>query len=275
MTQALTQADRDAAYNNGAAVPGWPALSAKRVAESATWRAAHPTHLDLPFGPAERTKWDLYPAADPEAPCFVFIHGGWWMFGAREENAIVAAGFAAHGWSVALPGYTLTPEASLSRIVDEIALALDWLQANGTRHGIAGPVIIAGWSAGALLAILALEHPIAHAALAFSGAYDLAPIRHTYLNENLRLTTEEIDRLSPLRRPTAAKPLSLAFGSAELPALLRDGRALHAKRRDINPVGGLLDLQGRNHFTIYDELTQPDGALVREALRLAAHPPTG
>ena len=147
----LTQAERDASYNNGAAVPEVHELTAQRVAASKAWRKAHPGHLDIPYAPQARTRWDLFPADDPHAPCFVFIHGGWWQFGAREENSIVAAGFAPHGWSVALPGYTLTPDASLAQIAAEIHAALDWLQAHGASHGIGGPVLLGGWSAGALL----------------------------------------------------------------------------------------------------------------------------
>lgn len=264
-----SQAERDAAYDNGAAVPAVAALTAERLAHSAVWRAAQTAHLDIAYAPGERTRWDLFPAADPNAPCLVFIHGGWWQFGAREENAWVVAGLGAHGWSVALPGYTLTPDASLTQIVAEIRAALDWLQAYGGDYGITGPVLLAGWSAGALLAILGLSHPSVRAALAFSGAYELGPLRDTYLDAKLRLTDAEIATLSPLRLPPVAKPLSLAFGGDELPALLADARALHARRRAADPVGRLLALPGRNHFTIYEELCRPDGALVSELLWLA------
>ena len=265
----LTQAERDAAYNNGAAVPEVGEETQWRVAASTAWRAAHPAYLDIPYAPAERTKWDLFPAADPAAPCFVFIHGGWWQFGAREENAIAARGLAAHGWSVALPGYTLTPEASLTRIVEEIGAALDWFEAKRASYRISGPVVLSGWSAGALLAILGLAHPVVGAALAFSGAYELGPIRDTYLNRKLNLTPTEIETLSPLRLTPVAKPLSLACGGRELPALLNDGRKLHAQRRAVDAVGRLIEPEGLNHFTIYRELTEPDGVLVQEALRLA------
>lgn len=270
MSSTLTQAERDAAYNNGAAVPAVATLEAERIAASKAWRDAHPGHLDIPYGASARTRWDLYPADDPAAPCLVFIHGGWWQFGCREDNAVVAAGFAPHGWSVAMPGYTLTPEASLTQIVAEICAALDWLQANGASRGIAGPVILCGWSAGALLAILGLSHPVVRAALPFSGAYELGPLRDTYLDAKLRLTDREIETLSPLRLPPTRKPMSVAFGGDELPALVRDGRALHGQRRAVDPTGRLLDLPGLNHFTIYRELTRPDGALVQEALRLAS-----
>ncbi len=265
----MTQAERDAAYNNTEVVPDSAALTATRVADSAAYRAAHPGHLDVPYRPGERTKWDLFPAADPAAPCFVFIHGGYWQRGAREENAVVAAGLAAHGWSVALPGYTLTPEASLPQIVGEIGAALDWLQREGRAHGIAGPVLLSGWSAGGHLAAMALSHPLVQAGLAISGVFELGPIRDTYLNEKLRLTEDEIATLSPLRLPPVAKPMSVAYGGSELAALVNDGHALYAHRRHVDPVGEELSLPGLNHFTIIGELTRPDGALVQAALRLA------
>ncbi len=267
----MTQAERDAAYNNTDAVPDSAALTAARIAGSTAYRAAHPGHLDVPYQPGQRTKWDLFPATDPAAPCFVFIHGGYWQRGAREENAVVAAGLAAHGWSVALPGYTLTPEASLAQIVDEIGAALDWLQREGRAHGIAGPVLLSGWSAGAHLAAMALSHPVARAGLAISGVFELGPIRDTYLNEKLRLTEDEIATLSPLRLTPVAKPMSVAYGGDELAALVNDGRALHAHRRHADPVGEDLNLSRLNHFSIIGELTKPDGALVQAALRLRPH----
>ena len=46
------------------------------TAASKDLRERRPKHLDLAYRPGERTKWDLYPAADPKAPCFVHIHGG-------------------------------------------------------------------------------------------------------------------------------------------------------------------------------------------------------
>src|SRR5262249_30643275 len=75
----LDQVERDAAYDNNAAVPDSPALIEARNAASAEYRAAHAGALDLPYGEGERTRWDLYPATDPSAPCLVFIHGGYWQ----------------------------------------------------------------------------------------------------------------------------------------------------------------------------------------------------
>src|SRR5260370_5108260 len=144
----LSQAERDAAYDNNKAVANSPALIAARNEASAKSRAAHATALDIPYGKRERTKIDLYPARDKAAPCLVFIHGGYWQRNSRDVFAMLVEGMAAHGWSVASPGYSLAPEATLTEIAQEISLSLDWLAANGASFGIARPVVFSGWAAG-------------------------------------------------------------------------------------------------------------------------------
>ena len=54
--------------------------------DTAAFRAARPGALDLPYGPGDRAMWDLYPATNPEAPCLVFIHGGYWQRGSKEAT---------------------------------------------------------------------------------------------------------------------------------------------------------------------------------------------
>ncbi len=264
----MSRAERDAAYNNSAAVPDSPALNAAREQRSAALRAAHRDKLDLAYGPRERNRWDLYPARDPGAPCLVFIHGGYWQSRSREEFACLIEGPRALGWSAALPGYTLAPEASLTEIVAEIHAALDWLAAAGPSHGIAGPVVLSGWSAGGHLTAMALGHPLVRAGLAISGLFELGPIRDTYLNEKLRLSDAEIAALSPLRLPVLPKPLAIAYGTAELPPLVSDSRDLSARRAGAHAPGPLLGIPGANHFTVVLELQRPEGALTRQLLLL-------
>lgn len=266
---ALSQAERDAAYDNTKAVANSAALIAVRNEASAKFRASHATALDIPFGKRERTKIDLYPARDKSAPCLVFIHGGYWQRNSREVFAMLVEGVAAHGWSVAIPGYTLAPEASLSEIVGEISLALDWLAAHGASYGIAGPVIVSGWSAGAHLTAMALDHPVVAAGLAISGVYDLGPIRDTELNVALKLTDGEITRLSPLRLPVVQKHLAIAYGSAELPALVWDSHKFYQARAAAGAPGELVAIEGADHFTILEQLRRADGALTKIALALA------
>jgi len=263
-----TQAERDTAYNNGGAVADSQALIAARDAAAAVFRAAHPGHLDLPFGPGAREKWDLFPGRDPAAPCLVFIHGGYWQRNRREDFAHLAEGALAMGWSFACHGYTLAPEASLTTIAWQVQAALDWLSAHGAAHGIAGPLVASGWSAGGHLTALALEHPAVSAGLAISGIFELAPIRDTYLNAALKLGEDEIENLSPQRRPMVMKPLAIAYGSTELPELVRQSRDFHALRSAAHAPGPLLPIPGADHFRILEALRLPGGSLLRAAATL-------
>src|SRR5262244_2113223 len=90
---------RNLAYNNVAHVGS---EFARKEAEgwgggADSLREERPEHLDLAYAPGERTRWDLYPAADPKAPCFVHIHGGYWQRGSRQTFACLAQGAIARG----------------------------------------------------------------------------------------------------------------------------------------------------------------------------------
>src|SRR3954465_12491932 len=110
----MSRDERDAAYNNTNAVKNSAELNAAREAASAAFRQAHPQHLDTPSGPRERKKGVFFPAADPTAPCLVFVHGGYWQRNSREMFASLIAGPHAHGWAAGLPGHTPAPQAPLT-----------------------------------------------------------------------------------------------------------------------------------------------------------------
>ena len=164
----------------------------------------------------------------------------WRLLAARQQGDIrlPGRGALANGWSAALPGYTLAPEASLTQITEELRSAFDWLEAEAAGHGIAGPMIVTGWSAGGHLTAFILDHPKVAAGLSISGVFELAPLRDSpHVNDTLRLTEIEIETLSPMRRPGVTKPLAIAYGTAELPAMVASSRDFHAYRsqKSISP----------------------------------------
>ena len=268
----MDRAALDAAYNNSLAVKESPALMADFQARSARLRADHPQHLGLRYGPLERNRIDYF-AADRPGPLLVFIHGGYWQMRAREDFSFLAAGPLAHGIHVAMPGYTLAPQCSLTGIVAELRSAIRWLAPRiGALGGDAGRIYVAGWSAGGHLTAMCLDQPEVRGGLAISGIFDLEPIALNYLNDKLRLAEAEIRDLSPLTNlPARSNPLLLTVGGAELPELQRQSEAYAAARAAAGLPGRLVKLDGLNHFTIVEELARPDGALtglVRELISL-------
>ena len=113
------------------------------------------------------------------------------------------------------------------------------------------------------------------AGLAISGVFDLAPLRDSpHVNDKVKLTEVEIETLSPMRRPGVDKPLSIAYGTGELPAMIASSRDFHACRSQAHLPGDLVPIAKTNHFTILDGLRLPDSALTRAVLQMAEHKTT-
>jgi hypothetical protein len=67
------------------------------------------------------------------------------------------------------------------------------------------------------------------------------------------------------------KPLSIAYGTEELPAMIASSRDYHAYRAQAHLPGDLIPVIETNHFTVLDELQVPDGGLTRAVLRMAEY----
>jgi acetyl esterase/lipase len=265
----MTRAELDAAYNNGLAVKNSAEKIAEWTARSVRLRQERPETLDIPYGPKPRNRIDIFRSGHTNAPLFAFIHGGYWQRNSKEVFSCVAEGPLALGFDVALIGYTLAPEATLTEIVGEVRAALRWLRQHDSEHGIsADRILVSGWSAGGHLTTMALGE--ADAGLSISGVFDLEPCRLNYLNDALHLSENEVQALSPIRQQPlhSGRPLIVAFGDAELPELQRQSRDYHDACIKAGAPSELMPLTGHDHFSIIEELASPDGKLAQAAARL-------
>lgn len=270
----MDRAALDAAYNNSAAVADSGEWLADWRLRSGPSRMLPGARLDVPYGDRERARFDYFPCGSPDAPLFVFIHGGYWQRNAKEIFSFISEGPRAHGIDVAVLGYTLAPAARLSDIVDEVRQALDHLDRHAAHLGFdPNRVYVGGWSAGGHLAAVANAWPKVRGALTISGIFDLEPIALSYINEPLALNRDEIENYSPLYllRP-GASPQILTVGGNELSELRRQTTdyAEAAKRLGL-PVT-LRILPGHHHFSILDELSRPSGILAHELATMTAGP---
>lgn len=259
--KSLSQAALDAAYNNMAAVPESAARIARLTERSATLRGRLGAELEIPYGAGPRNRFDVFRSGMTKAPLVAFIHGGWWQRNSKEVFSAVAEGPLAHGIDVALLGYTLAPDATLTAIAAEIGTGLDVLMQYQDERGAPARCVLSGWSAGGHLAALAMNHPAVTAGLSISGVFDLEPIRASYINDKLMLTAEEVAPLSPMRQKPAGKPLALAFGLNELPEMQRQSADYGVWcAQQGHPAMGY-PLAGHDHFSILDEMVSPTGSL--------------
>jgi len=187
---------------------------------------------------------------------------------AKERFSFLAAGPLAHGLHVAMMGYTLAPDATLAQIVAEIRASLAWVRQHAPAlGGDAERMVVSGWSAGGHLTAMSMAEQGVIGGLSISGIFDLEPIRLSYINRKLGLSADDVAALSPMRLAPSPLPLVLAYGMDELPELQRQSEQYAAVRAGL--PGRALPLAGRDHFTILEELADPQGALTQQARRLA------
>jgi len=274
MTAIYRRMDRaalDAAYDNTAAVADSQQYRARWWDESAAIRAEPRSRLDLRYGTRPRATLDYFPTKE-NAPLFVFIHGGYWQRNEKERFSFVSRGPRAHGLNVAVPGYTLGPEARMKEIVDEIRQSLTYLAEHANELGFDGNrIFVGGWSAGGHLTAAVAGHPAVCGGMPISGIFDLEPIALGVLNDKLSLSSEEIAKLSPVHNlPARVVPMKIFVGGAELPELRRQSQEYFEALKVRGLAATLSLLPGQNHFSILEELARPDGALTQGLLDLIA-----
>lgn len=260
----------DAAYDNAAAAGGSAPWIEAWTARGAAFRAERPGRLDVPYGPHERERIDLFPCGRPDAPLMVFFHGGYWHRNRKEVFAGFAAGPTARGIDVAMAGYPLCPEVRMSDLVAATARAVDLVvrEGRGWGLGVRG-LVLAGWSAGGHLAAMNAGHPACTGLLPVSGVFELEPLRRAGMNAVLRMDEAEAARLSPMHAPPGTCPAVVAWGADELPELRRNSRGLAAALEAQGRSARALPLPG-HHFSVLESLERPDGALTEALVSLVS-----
>ncbi|MES2144429.1 MAG: alpha/beta hydrolase [Pseudomonadota bacterium] len=253
--------DQTRAYTNGDFIPDAASYPPRWAEQAAAFRGALGSRavLDLPYGAAARQKFDLFlPDAAPRG-LLVYVHGGYWLAFGRADWSHLAAGALAHGWAVAMPSYTLAPDARITDITREIGQAVE--AASGR---VPGPVVVTGHSAGGHLSArlgcvdAPCRAPVA-CVVPISPVADLEPLLSTEMNATLGLTPDEVDRESPARlalRPDVGAHVWV--GGQERPAFLWQARTLSENWSCDWTVAA-----GRHHFDVIDDLSDPASRLTR------------
>ncbi len=247
-------------YNLREAFPDHPRYFADWRGRSAAARARLAAAVGLAYGPGPRQKLDLFRAAGRRVPLLVFVHGGYWRTMDRSDFSFLAEPLVARGVSVAIPSYSLCPQATLDDIVQDVRAGFTWIGAHADSYGVDPERIhLSGWSAGAQLAAMLVAGlngaTQARSAFLLSGIYDLRPIRHTRANDDLRLDAPAAARNSPLLlRPGAVTRLAVAAGALETAAFRKQSRDLAAAWGAHLPEVSAHEIAGVHHYGIVSEL---------------------
>jgi len=132
----------------------------------ARWKTRYVQSRNLSYGDAgRRNHLDIWRRADlpldGRAPVLLQVHGGAWVIGNKEQQALpLLAHMAENGWVCVSINYRLSPRATWPDHIVDVKRALAWVKANIADHG-GDPdfVAITGGSAGGHLSSLAALTP--------------------------------------------------------------------------------------------------------------------
>ncbi|MBI3525520.1 MAG: alpha/beta hydrolase [Betaproteobacteria bacterium] len=276
----LDPAELDRQYNARAAVPDHPEYLLRWARRSAETRAQMRCDLDFHYGNSPGETLDIFPAAHPNAPLLIFIHGGYWRALDKYDFSFLAPAFVDAGVTLAVVNYGLAPANSIETMVRQMLRACAWLWRNAPGLAVDPQRIhVAGHSAGGHLAamMLAAQWPIyasdlpddlLRGGICVSGLYDLTPLARTpFLHDSLKLDEQSARRVSPVNYlPARRVPLVTAAGGLESAEFQRQNRLI-ASAWPQCPVQDVA-MPGYHHFSIAETLGDPHSALFQAALHM-------
>jgi arylformamidase len=198
---------------------------------------------------------------------FVFVHGGFWRRLSANDGTFLTPAWRNLGYDTASINYSLCPSESLEVLVEQTKRAIQFLT---TRYK-PGEMLLVGHSAGAHLVAMNLctENEIKYAgALLISGIYDLEPILHTSINNDIKLNESTANNLSPIKqlvRNTTLKvknntPVAIVWGENETDEFKRQSTEFATAWSASNPgsPSRTKEIASRNHFDVLDDLAKRD-----------------
>ena len=257
--------DWDDAYANGVHIPDGNEYPAKWAAAAKLFRdqslAAEKADLDIAYGDGPRNRLDLFHPQGDSKGLVVFIHGGYWKAFDNSLWSHFAAGALAHGFTVAMPTYTLCPAARIADITEELGKAIELVAAY-----IPGSIRLTGHSAGGHLAtrMICRNTPLGNDVLSriertvsISGVHDLRPLMKTEMNETLHIDRMEALLESPaLLEPVGDSRLVCWVGAGERAGFIRQNALLASMWKGLGAATVSVEEPDRHHFNVIDGLLE-------------------
>lgn len=275
------QEELDTQYDTSRQVSDGAALLAGRREASDRARGELAHAANLRYGALPPETLDVFPAAQPDAPLVVFIHGGYWSTPVlvKELYAWVALGMHPHGFTTVVLDYGVCPDYSIEELTAQCRRAVAWIHAHAAEYnGSPDKIYVTGHSAGGHLAArlaqtdwpgeFGLPTNTVKGACPISGLFDLEPFPHSWLQPRLKLTPEMARSESPVHAmPGPIAPMLIAWGARETPEFHRQAEAWQACCHANGTTAQLLPLPGALHNSAIDGLGEADSLLCKAIAR--------
>ncbi len=238
-----------------------------------------------PYGAGERNKLNIWvPTGTKKTdklPVIVFLYGGGWYSGARDDYGFAGRAFAKQGFIVVIPDYRIVPEGHWPDFLQDSAAAVAWTDAHIANYG-GDPdrIALSGHSAGAYNAVMLVLDPqwmkgagsdpsVIRGVAALAGPYDFAPFEKGGRADVAMGDIRPIERTQPIQFVRAdAPPLWLGHGTADTVVRVRNSRNLAAAMHRVGGTATLRTYDGLSHNDLVMALTGPlayKGPILAEA----------
>lgn len=280
-----TRAEIDSEYDVENSVPDFMVYARQYDQLSADARHRLECSGNVRFGPTVEEYVDIFPAARKRSPVLLFIHGGYWRILSAKEFSFVALGPQAAGVTTVVVNYALCPAVTLDEIVRQIRAAIHWTHENiGDYNGDPHRIFVSGHSAGGHLTAAALltnwpkdyglPRDIVKGGVSISGLFDLTPLRHSFLQPDLRLDHASVQRNSPLFHIRyVISPLLITYGGDESSEFCRQSEDFLSAWTAAGNKARSHAQPGRNHFTAITDFAQADSPLCQAIFKMMNHTP--
>lgn len=226
------------------------------------------------YGSGERNKLNIWvPTGTKKTdklPVLVWLYGGGWYSGARDDYGFAGRAFARQGFIVVIPDYRIVPDGHWPDFLHDSAAAVAWTDAHiGNYGGDPDRIALAGHSAGAYNAVMIALDPqwmraagsdasVIRGVAALAGPYDFAPFEKGGRADVAMGDIRPVERTQPVAFVRAdAPPLWLGHGTADTVVRVRNSQRLTAAMHKIGGSAQLREYDGLSHNDLVMALTKP------------------
>lgn len=244
--------------------------SPRRAVEALLLRGHFVRSVDIPYGEGARHRLDVYQPRSAEglAPVVVFLYGGRWQTGSKDEYRLLGDALTRRGLVAVVPDYRLYPEVIFPAWVEDAARAVAWARENATRFG-GDPerIFVVGHSAGAHTAAL-LTLDARYLAAAGVQSHDMAgyvsiagPVDTVWTDPDVQALMGPPENW-PATYPAThvhggAPPLLLLHGSGDMTVAAGNSERLAARIREQGGCAPVVIYPGVGHVQIIVALSVP------------------
>ena len=275
------QVELDAAYDQTVYEPDIDQFADRLKADSDVVRQHLGNPQRITYGKREKEKLDLYKARGPNAPIFIFIHGGRWRVADAHGYGFPAENFVRHGVHYVAPDFDWVQDVGgdLGVLVSQVRHAIAWVYKNAASFGgDKKKIYISGHSSGGHLVGVVLTTPwkdlglpedTVKGAVLLSGIYDLKAVRISNRSSYVKIDDAAENAYSPQRHIDKLHvPIVVMYGTNETPEFQRQSREFAAAVKAAGKPIEIIVAQKYVHMESVESLANPYGLAGAAALKV-------